>query len=208
MTAQRTNTNKPRWPPGKAKLKALIEAAIADVYDESEQRTRFSPQASHSLKQRPRGRIPRAQLVAIPDLAGRRIRTENLHGAANHVRSAIPRRNGAVSKNVGGNCSADLRVTPKVTPTNVWLPLGAAGRRWTCKQQIHSISQSVARQSRRLKTSVDVGRLGPGRIRTYDQGIHLPRCFHRQWTISSPAHTVRVGAGRSCLLLRALRALR
>jgi hypothetical protein len=68
VTAQRTNTNKPRWPPGKAKLKALIEAAIADVYDESEQRTRFSTQASHSLKQRPRGRIPRAQLVASVDL--------------------------------------------------------------------------------------------------------------------------------------------
>jgi hypothetical protein len=37
VTAQRTNTKKPRWPPGKAKLKALIEAAIVDVYDESEQ---------------------------------------------------------------------------------------------------------------------------------------------------------------------------
>ena len=55
MTAQRTNTKKPQWPRGKAKLKALIEAAIADAYDESEKRTRFSTQASHSLKQRPRG---------------------------------------------------------------------------------------------------------------------------------------------------------
>jgi len=70
VTAQGTNTKKPRWPPGKAKLKALIETAIADAYDESEQRTRFSTQASHSLKQRPRGRIARAQLVTTLDLAG------------------------------------------------------------------------------------------------------------------------------------------
>lgn len=41
MTAQRTNTKKRRWPPGKAKLKALIETAIVDAYDESEQRTGF-----------------------------------------------------------------------------------------------------------------------------------------------------------------------
>ena len=41
MTAQRTNTKKRRLPPGKAKLKALIETAIVDAYDESEQRTGF-----------------------------------------------------------------------------------------------------------------------------------------------------------------------
>src|SRR5213082_3677171 len=30
---------------------------------------------------------------------------------------------------------------------------------------------------------------GPGRIRTYDQGIHLPRRFRREWTISSPVRS-------------------
>jgi hypothetical protein len=41
VTAQRTNTKKRRLPPGKAKLKALSEAAIVDAYDESKQRTGF-----------------------------------------------------------------------------------------------------------------------------------------------------------------------
>ena len=109
------------------------------------------------------------QLVVIQIQLRRKIRTENLRDDADHVGSAIPRRNRNISKNVGGNCSADLRVTPKVTPTNVWSPLGATGPRWTCKQQIHSTSQSVARQSRRLKTSVDVCRLGPGSNRTWQK---------------------------------------
>lgn len=37
----RTNTKRRRWPPGKARLKALIEEAILDAYNESEQRTGF-----------------------------------------------------------------------------------------------------------------------------------------------------------------------
>jgi hypothetical protein len=41
VTAQRTNTKKRRLPPGKTKRKALIETAIVDAYDESEQRTGF-----------------------------------------------------------------------------------------------------------------------------------------------------------------------
>ena len=51
---------------------------------------------------------------------------------------------------------------------------------------------------------LECGFNGPGRIRTYDQGIHLPRSFPREWTISSPAHFVRVGAGCSSLSSRAL----
>jgi hypothetical protein len=35
----------------------------------------------------------------------------------------------------------------------------------------------------------------PGRIRTYDQGIHLPRRFRRKWTISSPAQRSRRSGG-------------
>jgi Calcium binding len=38
--AGRTST-KPQWPPGKARLKALIEEAIVDAYNESEQRVAF-----------------------------------------------------------------------------------------------------------------------------------------------------------------------
>ncbi len=38
---RRTNTKRGRWPPGKARLKALIEEAIVDAYNESEQRTGF-----------------------------------------------------------------------------------------------------------------------------------------------------------------------
>ena len=41
MRAQRSNTKRRRWPPGKARLKALIEDAILDAYNESEQRTGF-----------------------------------------------------------------------------------------------------------------------------------------------------------------------
>lgn len=41
MRAQRRNTKRRRWPPGKARLKALIEDAILDAYNESEQRTGF-----------------------------------------------------------------------------------------------------------------------------------------------------------------------
>ncbi len=39
--AQRTRTKRGRWPPGRARLKALIEEAIVDAYNESEQRTGF-----------------------------------------------------------------------------------------------------------------------------------------------------------------------
>ena len=41
MRAQRRNPKRRRWPPGKARLKALIEEAILDAYNESEQRTGF-----------------------------------------------------------------------------------------------------------------------------------------------------------------------
>ena len=41
MRAQRSNTKRRRWPPGKARLKALIEDAVLDAYNESEQRTGF-----------------------------------------------------------------------------------------------------------------------------------------------------------------------
>lgn len=41
MTGQRRNTRRRRWPPGKTRLKALIEDAILDAYNESEQRTGF-----------------------------------------------------------------------------------------------------------------------------------------------------------------------
>ena len=64
---------------------------------------------------------------------GRRIRTENLRDAAKHASSAKPRQNRAVSPNVGGNCSSAFRVTPRVTPTAVWLPVDVIGRRQTCK---------------------------------------------------------------------------
>src|SRR5690606_38217144 len=39
---------------------------------------------------------------------------------------------------------------------------------------------------------------GPGRTRTYDQGIHSLRRFRREWTISSPANATSsrsVGCG-------------
>lgn len=39
--ARKTNTKRRRWPSGKARLKALIEEAIVDAYNESEQRTSF-----------------------------------------------------------------------------------------------------------------------------------------------------------------------
>jgi len=39
--AQRAPTKRGRWPPGKARLKALIEEAIVDAYNESEQRMGF-----------------------------------------------------------------------------------------------------------------------------------------------------------------------
>src|SRR5690606_38364458 len=47
------------------------------------------------------------------------------------------------------------------------------------------------------------GRLGdggPGRTRTYDQGIHSLRRFRREWTISSPAGDSpgRVRDARAC----------
>ncbi len=41
MRAQIRDTKRRRWPPGKARLKALIEEAILDAYNESEQRTGF-----------------------------------------------------------------------------------------------------------------------------------------------------------------------
>lgn len=39
--ARKTNTKWRRWPPGNARLKVLIEEAIVDAYNESEQRTGF-----------------------------------------------------------------------------------------------------------------------------------------------------------------------
>ncbi len=39
--AQATNGKRRRWPPAKARLKALIEEAIVDAYNESERRTGF-----------------------------------------------------------------------------------------------------------------------------------------------------------------------
>ncbi len=41
MRTQSRNTKRRRWPPGRARLKALIEDAVLDAYDESEQRTGF-----------------------------------------------------------------------------------------------------------------------------------------------------------------------
>lgn len=41
MTVRKTLTKRTRWPPGKARLKALIAEAIVDAYDESEQRAGF-----------------------------------------------------------------------------------------------------------------------------------------------------------------------
>jgi hypothetical protein len=38
-----------RWPPGKAKLEALIAEAIVDAYGESEQRTGFYTKIEESL---------------------------------------------------------------------------------------------------------------------------------------------------------------
>jgi hypothetical protein len=78
--------------------------------------------------------IARAPLVVIPIQLQRKIRTENLRDAPKHASSANPRRNRAVSPNIGGNCSSAFRVTPKVTPTEVWLPVDAIGRRYTCKR--------------------------------------------------------------------------
>jgi len=39
--AQTTNKKRSRWPPGRARLKALIEEAIVDAHNESEQLTGF-----------------------------------------------------------------------------------------------------------------------------------------------------------------------
>jgi hypothetical protein len=39
--ARRSHAGRRRWPPGKARLRALIEEAIVDAYNESEQRTAF-----------------------------------------------------------------------------------------------------------------------------------------------------------------------
>lgn len=39
--ARRGRAGGNRWPPGKARLRALIEEAIVDAYNESEQRTAF-----------------------------------------------------------------------------------------------------------------------------------------------------------------------
>lgn len=41
MRKQSRNTKRRQWPPGKARLKALIEDAILDAYNESEQRMGF-----------------------------------------------------------------------------------------------------------------------------------------------------------------------
>ncbi len=40
MTRRGANTQR-RWPPGRAELRALIEEATVDAYEESEQRTGF-----------------------------------------------------------------------------------------------------------------------------------------------------------------------
>ena len=39
--ARRSHAGRRRWPPGKARLRALIEEAIVDAYNQSEQRTAF-----------------------------------------------------------------------------------------------------------------------------------------------------------------------
>jgi hypothetical protein len=39
--SKETKTRRRRWPPGKAKLEALIEEAIVDAYGEPEQRVGF-----------------------------------------------------------------------------------------------------------------------------------------------------------------------
>lgn len=41
MIARRGNAKRVRWPPGKARLAALVEEAIVDAYGDSEQRTAF-----------------------------------------------------------------------------------------------------------------------------------------------------------------------
>jgi hypothetical protein len=41
VKTQRSNAKRGRWPPGNARLKALIAEAIVDAYGESEQRTAF-----------------------------------------------------------------------------------------------------------------------------------------------------------------------
>ncbi len=41
MKANSANVKRERWPPGKARLEALIEEAIVDAYGDSEQRTGF-----------------------------------------------------------------------------------------------------------------------------------------------------------------------
>ncbi len=41
MIARRRSAKRKRWPPGKAKLAALIGEAIVDAYGDSEQRTAF-----------------------------------------------------------------------------------------------------------------------------------------------------------------------
>ena len=47
--------------------------------------------------------------------------------------------------------------------------------------------------------------MGPVGFEPTTKGFTRPRCFHREWTISSPVHiAVRVGAGCSSLLSRAL----
>lgn len=41
MRTQSRNTKRGRWPPGKTRLEALIEDAVLDAYNKSEQRTGF-----------------------------------------------------------------------------------------------------------------------------------------------------------------------
>ena len=46
---------------------------------------------------------------------------------------------------------------------------------------------------------------GPGRDRTYDQGIHSPRRFRRKWTISSPS-ALPLGRGTLSPVIKGTRA--
>lgn len=50
MAARGSKAKQRRWPPGKAKLEALIEEAIVDAYGESEQRIGFFTMLEDNLR--------------------------------------------------------------------------------------------------------------------------------------------------------------